>query len=114
MANAKFYMGIDLGSVSLNIVVIDEVGDIKAAIYRCIDGRPLVVLHDSLVELGKEFTSFDGIIVTGSGRKLVGLRPPVIIIPPPEPSSKSVGRIPNSSFWIGTRKAGNPSLLTMF
>jgi predicted CoA-substrate-specific enzyme activase len=72
MANAKFYMGIDLGSVSLNIVVIDEVGDIKAAIYRCIDGRPLVVLHDSLVELGKEFTSFDGIIVTGSGRKLVG------------------------------------------
>jgi predicted CoA-substrate-specific enzyme activase len=72
MANAKFYMGIDLGSVSLNIVVIDEVGDIKAAIYRRIDGRPLVVLHDSLVELGKEFTSFDGIIVTGSGRKLVG------------------------------------------
>jgi predicted CoA-substrate-specific enzyme activase len=72
MANAKFYMGIDLGSVSLNIVVIDEVGDIKAAIYRRIDGRPLVVLHDSLVELEKEFTSFDGIIVTGSGRKLVG------------------------------------------
>jgi len=72
MANAKFYMGIDLGSVSLNIVVIDEVGDIKAAIYRCIDGRPLVVLHDSLVKIGKEFTSFDGIIVTGSGRKLVG------------------------------------------
>ena len=72
MANAKFYMGIDLGSVSLSIVVIDEVGDIKAAIYRRIDGRPLVVLHDSLVELGKEFTGFDGIIVTGSGRKLVG------------------------------------------
>ena len=71
MANAKFYMGIDLGSVSLNIVVIDEARNIKAAVYRRIDGRPLVVLRDSLEELGRDFNSFDGIIVTGSGRKLV-------------------------------------------
>jgi predicted CoA-substrate-specific enzyme activase len=71
MANAKCYMGIDLGSVSLNIVVIDETRDIKAALYRRIDGRPLTVLRDSLEELGEDFNSFNGIIVTGSGRKLV-------------------------------------------
>ena len=64
-------MGIDLGSVSLSIVVIDEARNIKAAVYRRIDGRPLVVLRDSLEELGRDFNSFDGIIVTGSGRKLV-------------------------------------------
>lgn len=72
MTNDKFYMGIDLGSVSLNIVVIDQAGDIKAAIYRRIDGRPLTVLQDSLEKLKRDFKSFEGIIVTGSGRKLVG------------------------------------------
>ncbi|MBW1675931.1 MAG: hypothetical protein JRJ79_04865 [Deltaproteobacteria bacterium] len=72
MPNAKFYMGIDLGSVSLNMVVIDEARDIKAAIYRRIDGRPLIILCDCLEELGKDFKTFDGIIATGSGRKLVG------------------------------------------
>ena len=65
-------MGIDLGSVSLNIVVIDEAKDIKAAIYRRTDGRPLIILRDCLEELGKNFKIFDGIIATGSGRKLVG------------------------------------------
>jgi predicted CoA-substrate-specific enzyme activase len=72
MANAKFYMGIDLGSVSLNIVVIDEAADIRAATYRRIDGRPLAVLQDSLQELEKDFHGFHGVIVTGSGRKLIG------------------------------------------
>ena len=72
MPNAKFYMGIDLGSVSLNIVIIDEARDIKAAIYRRTDGRPLIILRDCLEDLGKDFKTFDGIIATGSGRKLVG------------------------------------------
>ena len=65
-------MGIDLGSVSLNIVIIDETRDIKVAIYRRTDGRPLIVLRDCLEKLGKDFKTFDGIIATGSGRKLVG------------------------------------------
>ena len=72
MVNAQFYMGIDLGSVSLNIVIIDEAADIKAAIYRRTDGRPLIILRDCLEELGKDFKSLDGIVATGSGRKLVG------------------------------------------
>ena len=72
MSNGKFYIGIDLGSVSLNIVVIDESKEIKAAIYRRTNGRPLIILCDSLEELGKDFQAVDGIIATGSGRKLVG------------------------------------------
>jgi predicted CoA-substrate-specific enzyme activase len=64
-------MGIDLGSVSLNIVVIDDAGQIKTSIYRRTEGRPLSVLLGSLEELGTEFEYFKGIISTGSGRKLV-------------------------------------------
>lgn len=72
MSSGKLYMGIDLGSISLNTVVIDEANDIKAAIYRRIDGRPLITLHDCLEDLEKDFETFDGIIATGSGRKLMG------------------------------------------
>ncbi len=72
MPDAKLYMGIDLGSVSLNIVIVDEATDMKAAIYRRTDGRPLVILRDSLEKLAEHYRAFDGIIATGSGRKLVG------------------------------------------
>jgi predicted CoA-substrate-specific enzyme activase len=65
-------MGIDLGSISLNLVVIDEAAHIKASIYRRTEGRPLTLLLDSLDELSSDFGVFDGIVVTGSGRKLVG------------------------------------------
>jgi len=72
MPGRKLYMGIDLGSVSLNIVIIDEALDIQTAIYRRTDGRPLIILRECLEGLRKEFKSLDGIIATGSGRKLVG------------------------------------------
>ncbi|MBW2019547.1 MAG: hypothetical protein JRI58_07055 [Deltaproteobacteria bacterium] len=72
MPNTKLYMGIDLGSVSLNIVIINEAADMRAAIYRRTNGRPLIILRDCLEALGRDFKGLDGIIVTGSGRKLVG------------------------------------------
>lgn len=72
MADTKLYAGIDLGSVSLNIVVIDEATHTKAAMYRRTEGLPLIVLRDCLEELGKDLKAFHGIIATGSGRKLVG------------------------------------------
>jgi len=65
-------MGIDLGSVSLNLVVIDETGEMRAALYRRTEGRPLVVLRDALNKLGNDFNRFHRIIATGSGRKLLG------------------------------------------
>ncbi len=64
-------MGIDLGSVSLNVVIIDDEGEIKASKYTRTEGRPLPVLLGLLEELGTDFDSFEGIIATGSGRKLV-------------------------------------------
>jgi predicted CoA-substrate-specific enzyme activase len=65
-------MGIDLGSVSLNVVLIDEAANIKASMYKRTEGRPLSLLLDSFEELSTAFDVFEGIVVTGSGRKLVG------------------------------------------
>jgi predicted CoA-substrate-specific enzyme activase len=72
MSISKSYMGIDIGSVSLNIVVVDGANRIKASIYRRTEGRPLKVLLACLEELNPEWTAVDGIVATGSGRKLVG------------------------------------------
>ena len=69
---SKYYMGIDLGSVSLNLVVIDEKGTMRAALYRRTEGRPLAILQEALNEIDREFSRFHGIIATGSGRKLLG------------------------------------------
>lgn len=65
-------MGIDLGSVSLNVVLIDDGANIKASMYRRTEGRPLSLLLNSLEQLSTAFDAFEGIVVTGSGRKLVG------------------------------------------
>jgi len=65
-------MGIDIGSVSLNVVVADEAADIKTSIYRRTEGQPMAMLLDSLQGLGSAMDCFDGVVVTGSGRKLVG------------------------------------------
>ncbi|NVM20435.1 MAG: hypothetical protein HWN68_01470 [Desulfobacterales bacterium] len=72
MPDTKSYMGIDLGSVSLNIVVIDEANRIKLATYGRTEGRPLAALLSAFEEMGAELGSFEGIVATGSGRKLVG------------------------------------------
>ncbi|MDY6839197.1 MAG: acyl-CoA dehydratase activase [Thermodesulfobacteriota bacterium] len=72
MAHTRLYMGIDIGSVSLNIVVVDEAADIKTSIYRRTEGQPMAMLLDSLEKLGGPMDSFEGVVATGSGRKLVG------------------------------------------
>ncbi len=72
MQESACYMGIDLGSVSLNIVIIDDTGSIKASLYQRTEGRPLSVLLEALEDLTSEADAFHGIVVTGSGRKLVG------------------------------------------
>ena len=72
MTTDNHYMGIDLGSVSLNVVVVDAKRQVKAAKYRRTEGRPLPVLLDCLEALATEFSTFRGVVATGSGRKLLG------------------------------------------
>lgn len=72
MKNRPYYLGIDLGSVSLNTVVIDPDGQIQAAAYERTQGRPLAVLLACMEALACRFNAFQGIVVTGSGRKFIG------------------------------------------
>jgi activator of 2-hydroxyglutaryl-CoA dehydratase len=53
MASGNYYLGIDLGSVSLNMAVIDSGAQIKASTYRRTEGRPLAVLMSCLEEWSK-------------------------------------------------------------
>ncbi len=69
------YMGIDIGSVSTNVVVIDQAGQVIEEIYTRTQGRPIEVVAGALREIescwgGK--LNICGVGTTGSGRELIG------------------------------------------
>ncbi len=66
-----YWAGIDLGSVSLKLVVIDKVGALRYKAYRRTEGRPLPVLINLFKEVADPFIEFNGLVVTGSGRDLL-------------------------------------------
>jgi activator of 2-hydroxyglutaryl-CoA dehydratase len=49
----KVYLGIDVGSVSINIVVLSEAGDVIAGLYLRTKGRPIQVIQEGLKEAAK-------------------------------------------------------------
>ncbi len=69
------YLGVDIGSVSTNVVLIDTEGNLIKDIYVRTQGRPVEVVSAALRDLEEEFG--DRILVrgagtTGSGRELIG------------------------------------------
>ena len=69
------YLGIDIGSVSTNLVVIDAEGNLLKEIYLRTQGRPIEVVDRGLKEIEAELAaSLDirGVGTTGSGRELIG------------------------------------------
>ncbi len=72
---AEAYIGIDIGSVSTNVVVIDRAGRVIAEIYTKTMGRPIEVVADALKQIEKQWgdsLSICGVGTTGSGRELIG------------------------------------------
>ena len=67
----KIYMGIDIGSVSLNIAVIDEQVNLIESVYQRTMGQPIPALLDAFARLARTFPRVDGVVATGSGRGLV-------------------------------------------
>ena len=68
------YMGIDIGSVSTNVVVIDESGAVIQDIYLRTAGRPIEAVQQGLYEVSRDWgTRLDirGVATTGSGRELI-------------------------------------------
>ena len=70
------YLGIDIGSVSTNLVVIDGDGNVMKEIYTRTKARPIEVVGEGLAEINHEIGSrinIKGVGTTGSGRELIGI-----------------------------------------
>ena len=69
------YVGVDVGSISTNIVVIDKNKNVLARRYLMTAGRPLEAVKQGLYEVGLEVgdkVNVCGAGTTGSGRYLTG------------------------------------------
>jgi predicted CoA-substrate-specific enzyme activase len=69
------YLGIDVGSVSTNLVVLDAHGNVLKEIYLYTEGRPIEVVARGLKEIETELgeiLDIRGVGTTGSGRELIG------------------------------------------
>ena len=68
---SKTFIGIDIGSVSLNIAVIDEKLRLLESVYDRTRGQPIPVLIDVFESLERHFPELSGAVCTGSGRDLI-------------------------------------------
>ena len=74
-AKVDAYLGIDVGSVSTNLAVIDSEGSVIKEIYTRTQGRPIEVVTGALKEIAAEVGEkvvIRGVGTTGSGRELIG------------------------------------------
>uniref|UniRef100_A0A7C4THL2 CoA activase n=1 Tax=candidate division WOR-3 bacterium TaxID=2052148 RepID=A0A7C4THL2_UNCW3 len=75
LVKTRAYLGIDIGSISTNLVLIDEQGNVIARKYLWTKGRPIDVVIQGLSELNEEIgekVEIIGVGTTGSGRYLIG------------------------------------------
>lgn len=70
------YLGVDVGSVSTNLVLMDSEGQLFDKLYLRTAGQPIKVLKEGLSLLKENFKpemQIAGVGTTGSGRRLAGL-----------------------------------------
>lgn len=70
------YLGIDVGSVSTNLVMLTEDDEVAASVYRRTRGQPIVAVQDGLQELATQLpgdVEVAGAGTTGSARSLSGV-----------------------------------------
>jgi predicted CoA-substrate-specific enzyme activase len=73
------YLGVDVGSVSTNIVIINENDDVLLSLYLRTKGNPIATLKKGIKEVedylenSKELFNISGLGTTGSGRNLAGI-----------------------------------------
>ncbi|MDI3534762.1 MAG: hypothetical protein PWQ82_1127 [Thermosediminibacterales bacterium] len=72
----KGYLGIDVGSVSTNLVIIDDDGQLLSKVYLRTRGQPIKAVQDGmkqLVENTQGEIEIMGVGTTGSGRQLASV-----------------------------------------
>jgi len=71
----RAFLGIDVGSVTTKLVVIDEQANLLASLYTRTLGRPVAVVQTGLKEIAAQLNGnvqIMGAGVTGSARQLIG------------------------------------------
>jgi len=74
-AEEPAYLGIDIGSVSTNLVVLNEAAEILQDLYVRTEGRPIEVVTAGLRAIADALGTairIQGVGTTGSGRELIG------------------------------------------
>jgi len=76
LLKTSYYLGIDVGSVSTNLVVINENDEIVEKLYLRTSGQPINALKNGMKtlyqRLGKD-VKIRGVGTTGSGRQLASV-----------------------------------------
>lgn len=69
------YLGIDVGSVSTNIVVVGKDGKVSDALYIRTQGRPIEAVQKGLGQIRAKYPELEvcGVGTTGSARQLTGI-----------------------------------------
>ncbi|MCI0469640.1 MAG: acyl-CoA dehydratase activase, partial [Nitrospirae bacterium] len=70
----RAYLGIDIGSISTNLAVIDDEGNLLAKQYLMTAGRPIEAVKQGLREIHEEISGrieIAGVGATGSGRYMI-------------------------------------------
>jgi len=69
--NKKYYLGIDIGSISIKTVIVDEKENVLHHSYERSDGMPIKRLKNRLSKIKPEYIeNVAGVGITGSGRNL--------------------------------------------
>jgi predicted CoA-substrate-specific enzyme activase len=71
----KAYLGIDVGSVTTKLAVLDENNELLAGLYLPTAGRPVAVVQEGLRQIKGRLPSsavIGGVAATGSARELAG------------------------------------------
>ena len=74
-ANPPFFLGVDIGSTSTNLVLINPESEIVTYKYIRTKGYPLKAVQEGMEEISRERKgnfSIAGVGITGSGRSLIG------------------------------------------
>ncbi|MDD2620619.1 MAG: acyl-CoA dehydratase activase [Syntrophomonadaceae bacterium] len=70
------YLGVDIGSVSGNFVLLDQFGKLKSKLYLRTQGNPVKAIQDGYTFIKNNLsntTRINGVGVTGSGRHLAAI-----------------------------------------
>jgi len=76
MSKSELYLGLDIGSVSVNLVLIDRNYRVLEKLYLRTQGRPIEILKKGLEKMHQtmpEESTIAGVGVTGSGRELAAV-----------------------------------------